>query len=740
MSGLHSSSQDVFQVFNDSKHTIGDDARSLSSSRITDRRASIASSDEDDDEDEGNGLRNGDVVAFAANGIPYAVRQTAAVHSEHEPSPSTDVFEYVQTSVNEGISIAEPATHLVVIKQGRWLGFRSTAASGKLLQARKRGVSKLCFFNFNFGIFEQWETDDEPSGGGWSTALMRLRNRRLNNFVLTVEVMKVPLSLQYGGSEPNSGLPPPTQTASPEIRSSSKRPQDTPTSDMRQSNVMRSMSGVLIKEWSSFVLKEVRARQEVEGQMAELNLEMESIRTTVREEVTSLVAEWQTELKELIAELHRARKLARIQKGKTITKVMWARRYTRITSTIFESWWDALYFRQQYAELSKRNTRLRLMHLLSAWARRAWDSKRLKHKQRLTTTKNASILLTRCLHGWHQKGILNRRHARLTSFFITKCAEITLKKCLTNWFSWVHDRQSQKLAAEEKAAAFNENLLKGAFFFWCIWWEERCQRREFVFRSLAKISLQLRKVSFCQWTEFRQSMLAARKRVLRFQAAQSRRSMPKCFYNWLRQVDMLRLKEGRMEEFSRKTMQKMLMFCLTKWKVYVFECKTRMVHFVQALRRMKRNFLSMYFFYWSRMIQEQRTDRAASERCVVLLHRRRIRKVLGAWACAGGGDGNAINVEQVILRMRQLHFARAFCGWRSATQTAVHWRGLARIMVKRMLLRMELSAFNRWECFLSNKKQIRRKVNIILKRWTALTLMSAFYGLCSTVVPHMGRA
>jgi hypothetical protein len=34
------------------------------------------------------------------------------------------------------------------------------------LQARKKGSSKLCFFNYNFGIFEQWETEDEALGLG----------------------------------------------------------------------------------------------------------------------------------------------------------------------------------------------------------------------------------------------------------------------------------------------------------------------------------------------------------------------------------------------------------------------------------------------------------------------------------------------------------------------------------------------------------------------------------------------
>eukprot|EP00241_Pyramimonas_parkeae_P011830 CAMPEP_0114235932 /NCGR_PEP_ID=MMETSP0058-20121206/6529_1 /TAXON_ID=36894 /ORGANISM="Pyramimonas parkeae, CCMP726" /LENGTH=203 /DNA_ID=CAMNT_0001347757 /DNA_START=93 /DNA_END=701 /DNA_ORIENTATION=- len=164
-------------------------------------RSSLHSSDE---EDETVGLQNGDVVAFAENGVPYAVFNPEAAGEGGSPS-SADVFDFAPTHLEEGVSIADPTTHLVVIKQGRWLGFRSTISGGKLLQARKRGSSKLCFFNFNFGIFEQWETDDQPGGSGWSTTLMRLRNRRLPNFVLTVEVMKIPLSLQYN---PSPGMDP----------------------------------------------------------------------------------------------------------------------------------------------------------------------------------------------------------------------------------------------------------------------------------------------------------------------------------------------------------------------------------------------------------------------------------------------------------------------------------------------------------------------------------------------------
>ena len=118
------------------------------------------------------------------------------------------MIDFGPSELGDNVSIADPATHLVVLKQGRYIGFRSNAAGGKMLQVRKRGGSKLCFFNFNFGINEQWETDDEPQGDeGWSTSIMQLRNRRLPSFILTVEVMRVPSTLVPGYTE---GAPPPS--------------------------------------------------------------------------------------------------------------------------------------------------------------------------------------------------------------------------------------------------------------------------------------------------------------------------------------------------------------------------------------------------------------------------------------------------------------------------------------------------------------------------------------------------
>jgi hypothetical protein len=49
-----------------------------------------------------------------------------------------------------------------------------------------------------------------------------------------------------------------------------------------QDHVMRKMTGVLIREWSQFVVKEVEARKQVEAQLAAMVHEMNFMRSEVR--------------------------------------------------------------------------------------------------------------------------------------------------------------------------------------------------------------------------------------------------------------------------------------------------------------------------------------------------------------------------------------------------------------------------------------------------------------------------
>lgn len=70
-----------------------------------------------------------------------------------------------------------------VIQDG-WLGFRSAAAKGRLLQARRKGSSRLAFFSSNFGIWEQWKVVDGDISQPWSRQSLSFTSRNLPQVII----------------------------------------------------------------------------------------------------------------------------------------------------------------------------------------------------------------------------------------------------------------------------------------------------------------------------------------------------------------------------------------------------------------------------------------------------------------------------------------------------------------------------------------------------------------------------
>ena len=346
-------------------------------------------------------LRAGETVAFLEDGLPYVA----------DRAPTGEAVGFALSALEDAASVADPATHLVVVRQGKFLGFRSASApcDGKLLQARHRGRGRLCFYNRNHGVNEQWETSDEPPETGWTAATLRLRNRRLPSCVLRVTVTRVPPEM-ITGTPPHTSRPSPATTKtrraahgfgrrSPttktidddESRDALARDADrgsdsdsdsdlsrvpkpvarkvafhedeigraaaaaaaaevqrtpyvpTPSggesaaAGEEQTHALRSMSGVLIKEWSAFVLKEVRARKEVEQQMLELREEMRAMLEGFRGEVRATRQEWIGDASFYGANVRDAREAAAAQRRK-VARMARATFSRRRTCDAFATW------------------------------------------------------------------------------------------------------------------------------------------------------------------------------------------------------------------------------------------------------------------------------------------------------------------------------------------------------------------------------------------------------------------
>ena len=91
----------------------------------------------------------------------------------------------------DALTEADASTHLVVLRFGKYYGFRSQQVE-KLLQAPEALRRAPCFYSFNFGVCEQWELvaiDHAPVPCGGRA--MRFRNRRFERVELDVAVARV---------------------------------------------------------------------------------------------------------------------------------------------------------------------------------------------------------------------------------------------------------------------------------------------------------------------------------------------------------------------------------------------------------------------------------------------------------------------------------------------------------------------------------------------------------------------
>ena len=180
--------------------------------------AAVVSADDDDAsrEDSNAPLRAGSCVAMYALGARegrgmYAARDGGGRSTRANDAPAATegkrALEFscatlrrdgvsTSTSASGGgadidslmLTARDASTQLVVLRFGEFYGFRSHAAGGKLLQARRKAASELCFYNYNFGVCEQWElvsVDHERATYGRA---MLFRNRRFEHVTWRIKV------------------------------------------------------------------------------------------------------------------------------------------------------------------------------------------------------------------------------------------------------------------------------------------------------------------------------------------------------------------------------------------------------------------------------------------------------------------------------------------------------------------------------------------------------------------------
>lgn len=189
------------------------------------------------------GRRQGAAAQWGLRSLPLAPPRPG-----YPPALPAGATGRLQPAPPDGCSTA--CRHLALRPQGKWLGFRSAATGDRFLQARKRSPNRLVFFSQNVGTWEQWELGAPAAGGAppadpdaadWTSLALTLRHRRLPQYELAVEAVRVgTYSLPPSASvTPRSLLAGSGDTAS----AGSVGSEEDPTLERRE---LKRMSGVLL--------------------------------------------------------------------------------------------------------------------------------------------------------------------------------------------------------------------------------------------------------------------------------------------------------------------------------------------------------------------------------------------------------------------------------------------------------------------------------------------------------------
>ena len=354
------------------------------------------------------GLKHGDVVVFMdANDCPYVVKnvdqddvQNGALYAF---APDTEAT----------LNMTNPGSYLEVNRQGKWIGFRSMYAQNRYLQARRKGMNRLCFYNAHFGTWEQFEFAHAEPKMTWTRIKMFFRSRRLPQYVLVVTVCRVGY-LSSPESMLEKVLPADSQMAA-----------DGPGS---KTQPLTRISNVMVKEWIKFVEKEFQERQEIEKRIEGLRKDTKLLHKWTTGCLQELKEHARTDINRLMDALNKTNSYVKYKKeqlesaeskieaqGGHIDELLRQQQAYRLAALCFMAWRRRVADNTLYRHIHSQISHLR-SRKLKAWAMRAWattvaDKRDRKAKAMRFADFRSKAALGRMLRAWQQsKDVL--RHTR----------------------------------------------------------------------------------------------------------------------------------------------------------------------------------------------------------------------------------------------------------------------------------------------------------------------------------------
>ena len=376
---------------------------------------------------------------------------------------------YVFAPCEDGsVDASHKSCYLEVVREGKWIGFRSMLAQNKFLQARRKGMNKLCFFNSNFGTWEQFELSprDTDVSVSWNRLNLTFQSRRLSQFRIQVTVCRVG---HFSGSR---------SIYDPKMRMMGSKE--------GQRQVLMRVSDVMVKEWAKFVDSEIKEREATE----------EKIELMRRD--TKLLHEWTTnrlvELKEHAREdigilqeaLDKSHAYARFKKEQlkdreeelrshrlVIFDSVMKKRELKLKSNSFIVWQK--YTAQTSSEhlavsqVFRLRSKILLSFLFESWNRHAKDNQMSKRKIASFRGKQQNKQVKLAFKEWGKLMYLRDEQNQRVDDYIKRAEMVRLNALMDAWLKIVAFRKriDVGLRIHRNINQLHDNLrLQAAFSQW----------------------------------------------------------------------------------------------------------------------------------------------------------------------------------------------------------------------------------------------------------------------------------
>ena len=724
------------------------------------------------------GARDGRGRAIRANRAPAettaARAETAFVFSSTRDAEDE---ESEDEESEDALTEADASTHLVVLRFGKYYGFRSHAAGGKLLQARRSARRAPCFYSFNFGVCEQWELvaiDHAPVPCGGRA--MRFRNRRFERVELDVAVARVPewrvpryaredaslydddiAYVEYGSandappevvspervvkSAPLAAPPSPVameakmeKTAEAKTGARPKTKTKTKPRVKPAESAPGLVSTTVVEKWTRLFKEEVSVRQGVERDVLALREELKTVETKCVDSARAALSEFESinlQTMETMKKTMKRTMRERVRDVRSIT-VIKALDGRRRQST--RAMRDELFRRWKTATEKSRRARVAVVRfILRADARRlgaTFDSwRRYVHRAKVMWRKGTMIRRRsdgyrkrRAFDRWVERAAqtkkVHRIAARAHRRGLADKSRETKQKVLLAWC--MHTKQNKEIARVHRRAVRRGNA------------EARHRALVEAFTAWKRCTLATR--SFAQ-------------RLVRTFSRWNNRTVAAAFLKWREETrDSIHLRRTHAAVVSSRNKDRsktLTRLYFAAWKVTARLARTHRFKAHAVVRRQlivmrdhSRKTFRMAFDAWRARASQSSFQRGVATRAALRVRHAELFKVFNAWRHRTRTlRAQRESVAAVVSKLRHRALLCAWNGWKSHARERARTLAVSALATYRTQSRNRMRrAFGTWQTrwrrsALVHAKQRARvrfaTLNHFFSRWIRLLEMKA---------------